>query len=203
MSEQTLTPEQIQENFIKYESFLKKLEPDRIEPAMTMINTLGERLATCPASGRVDYHNCFPGGLVEHSIRVLGFALKIRKAMEIDPEVVPTSSLIITCLFHDLGKVGDLENDYYVPQESSWHREKLGEFYKINPDIDYMTVPHRSVWFCQHFGLRLTKEEMLGILLHDGQYIDDNKPYKMKEPALAVITHQADLMAGLREKGTL
>lgn len=204
MSEQIqLTPEEIASNFEKFEGYISKISDDRKDPALKMVSHLGERLALCPASGRLDYHNCFPGGLVEHSMRVLGFALKLRKLLDVNPEDVSTNSLILVCLFHDLGKVGDLDNDYYIPQDSNWHREKLGEHFKVNQDMTYMTVPHRSVWLCQQFGVRLTKEEMLGILLHDGQYVDDNKPYKMKEPAIAIIAHQADLLAGLREKGSL
>lgn len=203
MSQHELTPEEITENFGKFEEFIQKISDDRKEPALKMVETLGERLALCPASGRTDYHNCFPGGLVEHSIRVLGFALKLRKMLEISSNDVPTNSLILVCLFHDLGKIGDLDDDYYVPQDSGWHRDKLGELYKINRDMTYMTVPHRSVWLCQHFGIQLTKEEMVGILIHDGQYVDDNKSYKMKEPAIAIIAHQADLLAGFREMKVL
>jgi len=201
---QEITPEEINENFEKFTGFLQKLEdtPDRKGAALQMCDELGERLALCPASGRLDYHNCFPGGLVEHSNRVLGNGLRLRKQFS-SVEMVPTSSLIIGCLFHDLGKVGDLTDDYYIPQDSDWHRDKLGEFYKVNTEMKYMTVPHRSVFLCQHFGLRLTHDEMVAILIHDGQYVDDNKSYKMKEPALADIVHLADYLAGKEEKGML
>ena len=94
-----------------------------------MCDVIGERLAVCPASTRDSHHSAFPGGLVDHSLRVLANALKITKAFGWE---LPKDSLIIGCLFHDLGKVGDVENDYYVPQDSDWHRNKLGEFYKIN-----------------------------------------------------------------------
>lgn len=191
-----LTPEDIEKNWKKFLSVLEKLG-DRSAPALELANTLDERLALAPASGRIDYHNCFPGGLVDHSLRVLNVAAKLCKAFEWN---VPKDSLIITCLFHDLGKLGDLTHDYYVQQDSSWHREKLGELYKRNEAIMYMTVPDRGLWLLQHFGLKLSQEETLAIKLHDGQYAEENKQYKMREPLLADIVHMADYIATKQEK---
>lgn len=191
-----LTPEQIAENFEKFRSFMEKLG-DRSAPALSLVDHLGERLAMCPASSRKEYHAAFPGGLVDHSLRLLSNALKLCKTFNWD---VPKDSLIIGCLLHDLGKVGDHEKDYYVPQDSDWHREKLGEMYKHNKDIQYMTVPDRGVWLCQRFGLELTQDEWLAIKLNDGQYAEENAPYKMKEPLLADIVHLADYISCKQEK---
>jgi hypothetical protein len=191
-----LTPEQIAENFEKFRSFMEKLG-DRSEPALALVDHLGERLAMCPASSRKEYHAAFPGGLVDHSLRLLSNALKLCKTFNWE---VPKDSLIIGCLLHDLGKVGDHEKDYYVPQDSDWHREKLGEMYKHNKEILYMTVPDRGVWLCQHFGLKLTQDEWLAIKLNDGQYAEENAPYKMKEPLLADVVHLADYISCKQEK---
>jgi len=194
----SLTPEEIAANFDKFRSLCEKLG-DRSESALNLVDSLGERLALCPASSRVDFHNCMVGGLVEHSLRVLSNAMKLCKTFGWS---VSKESLIVGCLFHDLGKVGDHENDYYIPQDSDWHREKLGEMYKHNKEMLYMTVPDRGVWLCQHFGLKLTQDEWLAIKLNDGQYIQENAPYKMKEPLLADIVHQADIIATKEEKDT-
>jgi hypothetical protein len=191
-----LTPEQIAENFEKFRSFMEKLG-DRSEPALALVDHLGERLAMCPASSRKEYHAAFPGGLVDHSLRLLSNALKLCKTFNWE---VPKDSLIIGCLLHDLGKVGDHEKDYYVPQDSDWHRDKLGEMYKHNKEILYMTVPDRGVWLCQYFGLKLTQDEWLAIKLNDGQYAEENAPYKMKEPLLADIVHLADYISCKQEK---
>ena len=192
----SLTPEQIAENFDKYRSLCEKLG-DRAESALVLVDSLGERLALCPASSRKDYHSAFPGGLVDHSLRVLTNALKLSKAMGWE---LSRESLIIGCLFHDLGKVGDHQTDYYVPQDSEWHRDKLGEMYKHNKSLQYMTVPDRGVWLCQHFGLKLTQDEWLSIKLNDGQYAEENALYKMKEPQLVDAVHMADLISTKQEK---
>jgi hypothetical protein len=193
-----ISPEKIKENIDKFESLCKRLG-DRSENVLKMIEHLGERLALCPASARVEHHSCFPGGLVDHSLRVLTNAGKLAKTHGCD---FPLDSLIISCLFHDLGKVGDETDDYYVPQKSDWHRDK-GMLYEYNENITYMSVPHRSTWLLQQFDVRLSKEEYLAILLNDGQYVEANKPYAMREPMLSMIVHQADAFSTLWEKTNL
>lgn len=199
-----LTPEEISQNWERFVGLLEKLG-DRAPAATKMCEVLSEHLALCPASKKESYHLPIPGGLVDHSLRVLGNALKIAKAFNWE---LPRDSLIIACLFHDLGKVGMVEEDgsivdYYIPQDSEWHRTKLGEFYKINENIKYMTVPDRGVFLCQWFGLRLNRDETLSILLNDGQYADENRPYRMKEPLLTMVVHMADVIATKQEKGDI
>lgn len=192
----SLTPEDIASNFEKFRSLFEKIG-DRAPAALAMVDHLGERLALCPASSRKEYHHAIPGGLVDHSLRVLTNAMKICKTFGYD---IPRDSLIVGSLLHDLGKVGDHENDYYLPQTDSWRAEKLGETYTHNREMQYMTVPDRGVWLCAHFGLKLTQAEFLAIKLNDGQYAEENSPYKMKEPTLAVVVHMADLLATREEK---
>lgn len=195
----SLTPEEIETNWKKMHSLLERLG-DRSEAAINMVDTLGMRLCLCPASGKRDYHNAFQGGLVDHSLRVLGNAMRLAGAFGWK---IPKESLIIACLFHDLGKVGDHENDYYVPQTDQWRVDKLGEEYTYNKDIQYMTVPDRGIFLCQHFGLKLTQDELLAIRLNDGQYAEENGAYKLKEPMLADVVHMADLISTKQEKGIL
>lgn len=194
-----LDPEEIHDNWNKMLGLLEKIGP-RSSVALDMVNSLGERLALCPASSRKNFHNAFPGGLVDHSLRVLGNAVRLNAAFSWK---VPKESLIISCLFHDLGKVGDDKDDYYVPQPDAWKIEKYGDEFACNDSIRFMSVPDRSVWLCQHFGLKLTFDEFLAIKLNDGQYAPENKEYGLKEPMLADIVHMADVIATKQEKGLL
>jgi len=194
----SLTPEEIEANFNKFRALCEKLG-DRSAPALAMVDHLGERLALCPASGKSNYHNCFPGGLADHSIRVLGNAMRLSKAFGWE---VPKDSLIIGCLFHDLGKVGDVEKDYYVDAEE-WRQQKMGELYTYNKDMQYMDVPTRGLFLCQHFGLKLKMDELLAIKLNDGFVVVENKPYCLKEPMLATIVLTADYISTMQEKGSL
>jgi hypothetical protein len=195
----SLSPEEIAANFDKFRSLCERLA-DRSTAALALVDHFAERLALCPASGRKEYHLAEPGGLVDHSLRVLGNAMKLCKAFEYN---LPKDSLIIACLFHDIGKLGDLEQEYYLPQDSDWHRDKLGEMYKHNKDIKYMTVPHRGVWLCQHFGLKLTQDEWLAIMLNDGWVLQENKAYCLKEGTLVSVVQTADYLATKHEKETL
>ena len=197
----SLSPEDISANFDKFRSLCEKLG-DRSETALTMVDSLGEQLALCPASSRKDYHNCMPGGLTEHSLRVLSNAMKLVKSFG---WTVPKDSLIISCLFHDIGKVGlanddGTVSDYYIPQESDWHREKLGELYKYNKEMQYMSTPQRSVHMCQQFGLKLKTDEYLSILLNDGFVLDENKPYCLKTNPLVFVVMTADYISTMQEK---
>ena len=197
----SLSPEEIAANFDKFRSLCEKLG-DRAEPAVKMVDSLGEKLALCPASSRKDYHHAIPGGLVDHSLRVLSNAMKISKAFSWE---FPRDSLIISCLFHDLGKVGLAEDDgtvsdFYVPQDSDWHREKLGEMYKHNKDMQYMTTPQRSIHMCQSFGLKLKNDEYLSILLNDGFVVDENKAYCLKISPLVFTVMTADYVSTMQEK---
>lgn len=194
-----LTPEQIEANYNQFRALCEKLG-DRSEAALRLVDALGERLALCPASSKKDYHHAIPGGLVDHSLRVLGNAMKLAAAFEWK---IPKDSLIIGSLFHDLGKVGNHENDLYLPQTDQWRVDKLGEMYVHNRSMQYMTVPDRGVFLCQHFGLKLKEEEYLAIKLNDGQYADENAAYKLKEPMLADVVHMADLISTKQEKGLL
>lgn len=197
----TLTPEDIAANFDKFRSLCEKLG-DRSPAALALVDHLGERLALCPASSRKEYHQAFPGGLVDHSLRVLSNAMKLCKAFGWE---VSKDSLIIGCLFHDIGKAGLANDDgsitdYYVPQDSEWHREKLGEFYKHNKDMQYMSTPQRSVHMCQAFSLKLKTDEYLSILLNDGFVLDENKPYCLKTSPLVFTVMTADYISTMQEK---
>jgi hypothetical protein len=142
--------------------------------------------------------------LVDHSLRVLQNAITLKDAFEWD---LPKESLIITALFHDLGKVGypgtQEDQNYYVETADQWRRDKLGEMYTYNRDITYMSVPDRSLYVLQYYGVRLTIDETLAIRLHDGLAVEANRAYSMKEPPLADVLHMADMIATKQEKGIL
>jgi hypothetical protein len=197
----TLSPEEITSNFEKFRSFMEKLG-DRSEAALRLVDSLGERLAVCPASSRKEYHHAIVGGLVDHSLRVLSNALKLSKTFGWN---IPKESLIVSCLLHDIGKCGLVDDngeviDYYVPQDSDWHREKLGEMYKKNKKMPYMTTRDRSIHTCQHFGLKLTRDEYLAILLNDGFVLEENRPYCMKIEPLVFVVMTADYISSMQEK---
>lgn len=191
-----LTPERIEKNYNLFVTLCGKLG-DRSEPVQEMVEHLGERLVLAPASSRLEFHAAYPGGLVDHSLRVLHNARKLNDVYGMNLAI---ESIIMAALFHDLGKVGDLNQEYYLNQDSDWHREKLGQMYKVNKDIQKMPNAERGLWLLQYFGVKLTLDEWVAIRINDGPYSDDNGYYSMAEPDLALIIHHADRMACQQEK---
>lgn len=191
-SEESLA--KMQANWAKFETWINELG-DRKDPVKEMLSVFAERACMAPASGRVEFHNAFPGGFIDHSLRVLKYTVDLAATFKVKTS---KESLIISSLFHDWGKIGTVENDYYLRQESDWHR-KRGQFYTNNSKIK-MPNAQLGLYTLSQFGIKLSEEEYLAILLNDGQYADANKQYAMKEPKLSLLIHMADRWATQCEK---
>jgi hypothetical protein len=196
-----LSPEEISNNWETFKQLSKKTGnyENRQEAIKVMLDKYEDRIVCCPASNNLNYHCAYPGGLVEHTLNVLKFAVSIKNVID---SSVPQESLIMSVLFHDIGKIGNDEFDYYINQDSNWHREK-GMVYKYNPKLPYMPVAQRSIFLLQFNEVKLSSDEFTSILIHDGQYINENKSWAMKEPTMALIVHQADVLANKKEKGEI
>jgi hypothetical protein len=122
--------------------------------------------------------------------------------MGADLSTYTKEELVFSALNHDLGKMGDEENESYIPQTDEWRRNKLGEDYMFNKKIPFASVPDRSLFLLQSHGISYSFNEMITIQTHDGLYDEGNKKYLMgfmpeQKPrtSLPLIVHQADLMA--------
>jgi len=200
-----LSAEQIQENWIEFMSYI---ETYISEPRKTALRNFyekyAERIMLMPASHKKEYHNAFPGGYIEHVNRVIQAALKINSVWE-DFGVnknYTIEELVFSAMNHDLGKMGDEENESYIPQTDQWRKDKLGEDYTFNTKLEFMTVPDRGLYLLHQHGIDYTKNEWLTIKLHDGLYDESNKPYLMSwapetkiRTSLVHIVHQADFLA--------
>ena len=176
----TLTEKEILSNWEKLRGIITDtFEGERLEKLNTMYDYFEERMVLAPASGKEHFHNAMVGGYVSHVIHVIESALQVKSLWEQNGGKIDFTDeeLIFAAMHHDLGKVGDLEIDYYIPQESDWHRKNKGEIYMHNPDLDYMTVTDRALFILQHFGIKLSKLEYIGLKLTDGLYEDANKSY--------------------------
>jgi len=205
-----LTAEQIQEN---WNEFLSNIETYISEPRKQVLldfyKANEERFVLMPAAHTTKFHNCFPGGYVEHVNRVVRCALaqcNLWESMGCDMTTFTKEELVFSAINHDLGKVGDSENNLYVPSKDEWRRKNLGELYTFNGEVGFMTIPDRSLFLLQEAGIRYTLNEMLAIRTHDGLYDDANKPYLISRipeskprSAIVYILHQADLMAAVIE----
>jgi hypothetical protein len=193
-----LTAEEIEENYNKFVSYVKQTGEYRQEALEKFLNHFEERLALCPGSSRTAFHNCFPGGLVEHSLRVLKNCNRLVQVFK-EEFTISKESMIFACLFHDIGKLGGIDEPRYLPQTSDWHA-KQGNLYEYNKKMPALQTPVGGLFILQHFGVHMNFEEFQSILLNDGQYDEANRPYAMKEHPLALLVHQADCLATVMEK---
>ena len=200
-----LSAEQIQQNWNTLIDIINAhIGDDRRDNLLKFYDDFQDRMMFAPASGREHFHNAMPGGYVEHILHIVSHSLEIKQLWEKNGAEInfTDEELVFAALHHDLGKVGDLEHDYYIPNESEWHRKNQGKIYSHNPNLQYMKVPDRGLWLLQHYGVKVTDKEYLGIKLTDGLFDEANKSYLMTyNPDFALrshmpyILHQADMMA--------
>jgi len=201
-----LTAEQIQSNYKSLIEFIETTFPNR--PGLLKLYTdLKERLLFSPASAYDYFHNTFPGGYTEHVLRVIKYAkiqYNLYDKLGLDVSNFTLEELLFAALNHDLGKLGfpgdKLEG--YKENPSDWHRKNQGKLYEMNANIPYARVPDLSVYLLNHYGVKISWNEMQGILIHDGLYDDSNKnyytgfkPQNKLRSNLAFILHTADMMA--------
>ena len=204
-----LTPEQIQKNWnqliqIIDNTFVDTEDNERHTKLREMYDYFEDRMIIAPASGKEHYHNAHVGGYVEHVLHVIDSALKITNLWQASGATInfTTEEVIFAAMHHDLGKVGDMDKDYYVPQESEWHRKNQGSIFTHNGELQYMTVTDRAIFLLSQFEISMTEWEYVGLRLTDGLYEDANKSYYMSynkdfslKSNIAYILHQADSMA--------
>ena len=201
-----LSAEELQVQLAKfYEYITKYISKERADKLIGFYKNIELNLVTSPASPKANFHNCFPGGYIEHVNRVVEAALIMDKVWDRFNQVkdYTLEELVFSAINHDLGKLGlnDAE-PFYIPNDSQWHIEKQGAYYKINPKLTHMRISDRSLYYLQLHGIAVTEIEFLSIKLHDGLYEEANKPYYITFSAdteiksnLPYILHQADLMA--------
>ena len=183
-----------------YNKFMEYINADsRAESLVEMYKNFHDELITAPASGKIHFHNCYPGGYLDHVLRVTETALRVAALYKETGGTVDFTKeeLIFAALHHDFGKLGTEDQPYYIDQDSDWHRKK-GQYYVANENIQYFRVPERGLVTLQRYGISVTEKEWLAIKLSDGMYDESNKAYYMSyspnamKTNLPYIIHWAD-----------
>lgn len=187
--------EKVISNFETFQKILNKVG-SRAPEISAFLDKFGERIAICPSHNLVKRSTSAPGGLVEHALSTFKIARKLveTSGIEVNPE-----SLAIVCLLHEVGKIGDEDKDYFVSQDSNWHRER-GQVYTYNPDLPKMTHAHRTLYILQSSGIRLSMDEWIAILTQAGTSSEENRFYSGCENNLAVILQSATRLAVMKEE---
>lgn len=201
-----LTAEQIEANWNTFLEYIKMyIGEERQQALLDFYTKYQDRIALMPAAHKKEYHNAFPGGYIEHVLRVIKCSIKLHalwEEMGADTSTYTIEELIFSAINHDLGKIGDEYEEAYVPQTDNWRKEKLGEDYMFNNKLAFASVPDRGLYLLQAHNIKYTFNEMIAIQTHDGLYDEANKKYlstfmpeQKPRTSLPYILHQADLMA--------
>ena len=201
-----LEAKEIQQNWVRLMGFIEDhISEPRKTKLVEFYNKFQERIIMMPAAHKKEYHNAFPGGYVDHVNRVITCALNLHELwgqMGADLSTYTKEELVFSALNHDLGKMGNEDQESYIEQDDKWRREKLGEDYKFNNKLPFASVPDRGLFLLQSNDIKYTFNEMIAIQTHDGLYDEGNKKYLMSfapeqkpRTSLPFIVHQADLMA--------
>ncbi|TXH11432.1 MAG: hypothetical protein E6R04_02280 [Spirochaetes bacterium] len=185
------TPEfnKAMENLKKVEKFVAtniKSSKQKQEALLNVLSANSEALLISPSSTRTEFHGAFPGGLVEHSLKVLKNLSVLSTSFEAK---LPIEEMVVVSLFHDIGKIGDGTNEYYLPKNSSWHADR-GIFFEVNPVLSSWKVSQLSLFHLQREGVVLNKDEYMAISSFD-QGVRAAEMPSVGEPSLSVLLRQA------------
>lgn len=163
-----------------------------------------------PASTK--YHNCFAGGLADHSLNVYYNLKRMIKNKGLE-EQIPEESIIICAILHDFSKINFYEKtirNKKVYTESGSKHDNLGNYewvseesYSVKPESErfiYGNHEETSEFMVRSF-IPLTVEESIAILNHHGGMGFDS--IKLKSPIttlyskfpLACLLHLADMIS--------
>ena len=144
----------------KYKIFTKELE-----------NFLGDDFYTAPATTTIDMYGCYPGGLLNTSLKACKYAIKINELLpENMREEVPT---ILKCVF--LSQIGKVF--LFCPNQNEWQRKTLGKMYEFCDNLVSLRVGERSVHYATKYGVELNEEEFQTILNTDKESDDKMVKY--------------------------
>jgi hypothetical protein len=159
-------------------------------------SSLGTAFFMAPASARDEYHNCYAGGLAEHSMEVARWAIELNA---IFGGKFTEDQLWILAMVHDLGKAGDGKEEYFAFKDSDWH-QKQGIKYEINEKCSAMSISDRTLYLLQKNGIVLEPDEIIALKLVEARPEEVPDLYRYREPDLALILSWANRWSIQRAK---
>lgn len=175
-------------NIAEFNELLRSTHRKGVEDLIGAMETGGFYEAPCSGA----HHLSRPGGLVEHSLNVLDAARALNAAW--GRPVEDHETLIITCLLHDLGKMGDHYKPNYVENILKSGERSSAKPYTTNTELTYIPHEIRSVMIAERY-IYLSEDEEKAILWHNGLYGEFKYDIQGKEDELYMILHFADMWA--------
>jgi hypothetical protein len=175
-----LQSQQIVKNWARFLDIIEnQLSPDRSQILLDFYKKNEDRISMAPSSEKDWKNSAFPGGYIDHVLKVYDIALEANKLWVTSGAdcTFVQKELIFVALHHDLGKIGTENEDYFIPNDSDWHIKNMGMVYKFNDKVPAMKLSERSLFILQSLGINLTYEEYMAIKLCDGLYDSSNGFY--------------------------
>ena len=122
---------------------------------------LGEDFFLAPASPSLDMFGAYPGGLLDHLLRMCKYAIKINEILP--PALqVEKKTIVRTAFLSEIGKTF-----LFKLNEDEFTRKK-GKMYAYRDDeMVIMNVGERSIYYATKYGVQLSEEEYQAILNFD------------------------------------
>jgi hypothetical protein len=183
-----MTDELIQKKWDEFCALLRSTRRRGINDLITWLEGTDFKIA--PASTR--YHNCFQGGLLDHSLNVLYLALEKKDFIKFFG--IKKRSIILTCLLHDICKVN------YYKTEQKWRKDEHNQWesYDQYGVDEAFPLGHaeKSIIIVQQF-IKLDDLEVAMIRNHMGFAKDDptNVSHLFSKYPEALLVHNADMEA--------
>lgn len=171
---------------------LNKLIKEHVkEPRQKQLLTAMGRLnfESAPASSNPNYHGCYRGGLLEHTLIVVSHMLALDEAWG---AACPKDSIVLCGVLHDIAKAGYSGQPYYIK-----HVGKNG--YKYNTKLPAIGQNLMSIHVAAQAGVELAPFEVEAIMAQDGLFTEEGKSVflnKKTEPdKLTYLLHFSDWWA--------
>lgn len=178
------TEQELIQNYDRFIAFVKKAfakNKPRLDALLHMYSEpeLGQELVMAPASSSIRFHAAYPGGYIDHVMNVCKYTYRMKDMFQKEGGNInfTDEEMFFAAIHHDLGKLGDSELPYYIPEDSDWHIKNRGMMYKVNPKLNWMQVSDRTFYLLNKYDVKYSENEFLGIKLANGLYDEDTKAY--------------------------
>jgi len=190
--------------FLSAISYVKLMSTEaRSDGIDALIFRLGDRLKSSPASGSINRHGCWEGGLLMHTCLVTKLTMKmaINFSEDVPPDGtfrsrgIPTENeILFSGLFHDLGKVGSIDKPRYTILPLDDWRRRRGDRYDTQGKFPTGRHEDYSMQLLSEFGIPVTPFEMQAILYHSMAFFSGFKDvFHGDESNLMMWIHYADM----------
>ncbi len=185
-------------------------DSERTKAVTMMHESMESRLVSAPASSKIQFHNAYPGGYLDHVLHVIEAAYLLRPVYERLGGALDFTEeeMVFAAMHHDLGKLGDEDGPAYFetidPKDNN-----NGVYFKTNTGPQIMSCFDRTIYLLNKHGIKFNKHEMLAIKMADGVFSDENKTqfyangFFPHRTHLGYFIHWADWMACITEKDIL